>query len=68
MSAVTRRPVGDPVLYRGSSIIARYIGPDLLCEVDGNELPNFYINRTAAINAGQRFIDARASEREKKAS
>jgi len=44
--------------YQGRKIEARYMGPDLVCYVDGTELGGFYIDAQAAIEGGQRFIDA----------
>lgn len=43
--------------YRGSTIEARFMGPDLLAVVDGTELPNFFWDASAAKAAGRRFID-----------
>lgn len=44
--------------YQGRTLEARYMGPDLLCFVNGVELGGFYIDAQAAIDGGQRFVDA----------
>lgn len=44
--------------YRGRTLEARYMGPDLLAFVDGAELGSFYIDAQAAIEGAQRFVDA----------
>lgn len=57
MSKVTRKLIRSET-YHDRTIEARYMGPDLLCYVDGSELGSFYIDAQAAIEGGQRFIDA----------
>jgi len=52
--------------YRGSTIEARFMGPDLLALVDGVELANFYLNAEAAKAAGLRYVDQAIKEREAK--
>jgi hypothetical protein len=54
--------------YEGRTIQARYMGPDLLCFVDGVELGSFYIDAQAAIDGGQRFIDAEMKAAKEKAA
>lgn len=54
-----RKQVIEPVVYRGHKITATFAGPDLLAQVDGDELPHFYVNSQAAIKAGERYIDAK---------
>jgi hypothetical protein len=44
--------------YASRTIEARYMGPDLLCFVDGVELGSFYIDAQAAIDGGERYIEA----------
>lgn len=44
--------------YQGRTLEARYMGPDLLAFVEGAELGSFYIDAQAAIEGGQRFVDA----------
>lgn len=57
MSIVNRKQIGDTMEYGGHRIVARHLGPDLLCEVDGVELPNFYENVNAVRIAGEKYID-----------
>lgn len=57
MSTIVRKLIRSET-YQGRTIEARYMGPDLLCFVDGTELGSFYIDARAAIEGGQRFIDA----------
>lgn len=52
-----RKQVGETETYKGHEIKVRYIGPDLLGEVDGLEMPNFYLNAEAARNACKNYID-----------
>jgi hypothetical protein len=63
MSKITRKLIrSEP--YEGRTIEARWMGPDLLCFVTpagggtGTELGSFYIDAQAAIDGGQRYIDA----------
>jgi len=56
--ALERKVIGDPISYLGSQIVARFVGPDLLSEVDGTELGGFYMDLEAARAAGKRHIDA----------
>ena len=58
MKRVIRPPIGDPELYRGHTIIVRHTQPDVICEVDGEDLPPFYIDAEAARAGGRRHIDA----------
>lgn len=64
--AIERKAVGAPLQHRGSVIQARHMGPDLLVEVDGETLPNFYLDPTSAHKAGVRYVDDRIKAREKK--
>lgn len=52
-----RAPVGKPLEYRGHTIQPAHMGPDLICYVDGSELPHFYLNAEAARIAGRRYVD-----------
>lgn len=45
-------------VYKARTIEARYMGPDLLCYVDGVDLGPFYVDVRAAIGGGKRYIDA----------
>lgn len=60
-----RQAVGDPVTYRGHTIQARFMGPDLLSFVDGQEMPGFYVDRQAALKGGERHVDELVKEAEK---
>lgn len=55
---IEREIIGEAEEYHGRVLTARFMGPDLLGYVDGIELGGFYRNRTAAINAGKRYVDA----------
>jgi hypothetical protein len=54
---IKRKRVGDVVNYRGHEIEVRFLGPDLLCYVDGSELSPFYETLDNARKAGERHID-----------
>jgi hypothetical protein len=62
--SIARKTVGDPIEYRGHSIEARHMGPDLLCYVDGNEVGHFYRSVEAAHNAGKRYVDQIEKEKD----
>jgi hypothetical protein len=57
MSKIKRKLIRSEA-YQGRTIEARWMGPDLLCFVNGTELGSFYIDAQAAIDAGSRYIDA----------
>lgn len=61
--AVTRRLVGEPIKYKGHRVEARYMGPDLLCYVDGREVGHFYLNAEAARKAGRDHVDQLEKEK-----
>ncbi len=44
-------------------IEARFMGPDLLCYVDGQELGSFYLDAPGAIEGGQRYCDLREKDK-----
>ncbi len=54
--------------YQGRTIEARWMGPDLLCFVNGAELGSFYVDAQAAIEGGQRFVDAEIKAEQDKAA
>lgn len=62
MAKIERRLIGEPEQYRGATIEARRMGPDLLAYVDGVELPNFYLNTEAVRVAGRKYVDQRLKE------
>lgn len=62
-----RRLVVKPEQYRGRTITARYMGPDLLAYVDEIELGGFYMTAEAAREAGRRYVDAEIDAEEKRA-
>jgi len=62
---IQRPTIGEPVEYRGKKIEVRHMGPDLLAYVDGEELPNFYVDADSARAAGRRYIDQILKEKEK---
>lgn len=61
---IQRQRIGDPVEYRDHRIEVAHMGPDLLALVDGEELPNFYIDAESARNAARRHIDQTIKEKE----
>lgn len=63
---VNRQPVGEPYIYRGYKITATLIGPDLLGQIDGEEMPNFYMDLQAVRRAAERNVDLKIKEREEK--
>lgn len=64
--AVTREQIGQVEEYRGHKIVAHLAGPDLLGYVDDVELSGFYLNTAAVSAAGQRYIDGKIKDQEKK--
>lgn len=63
---INREPVGEPYIYRGYKITATFIGPDLLGQIDGEEMPNFYMDLAAVRRVGSRNVDLKIKEREEK--
>lgn len=60
--AVERKIVGEPLQYKGHKIEARYMGPDLLCYVDNQNIGQFYLNVEAVKTAGKRYVDELTKE------
>lgn len=69
MTAFKRKQIGDAETYRGHTIIVRFTGPDCICEVDGEDLPPFYVDAESARAGGRRHVDevekSKAAERDK---
>lgn len=63
---INRKPVGEPYMYRGHLITATHLGPDLLGYIDGQEMPNFYMDLAAVRRAGSRNVDLKIKEQEEK--
>ena len=63
---IERQSVGEPHRYRGFVITATHIGPDLLGQIDGEEMSNFYLDLEAVRKAGERNVDLKIKEREEK--
>lgn len=63
---VNREPVGEPYMYRGYLVTATFIGPDLLGHIDGEEMPNFYVNLAAVRRMAERSVDLKIKEHEEK--
>lgn len=63
---IDRKPVGDPHMYRGYLVTATFIGPDLLGYIDGEEMPNFYMDLAAVRKTAERNVDLKIKEREEK--
>ncbi len=55
--SITRPIVGTPEKYHDHLIAAFFVGPDLIVQVDGMEIPNFYLTAEAARAAGKRYVD-----------
>ena len=55
--SIERKQIGETLKYRGHEIIAKFLGPDLLCYVDGRELSPFYENLNAVHKAGMQYVD-----------
>jgi histidinol-phosphate/aromatic aminotransferase/cobyric acid decarboxylase-like protein len=66
--AFERKQVGDAERYHGRRLHASFMGPDLLANVNGVELPAFYLTVEAAIAAGRRYVDDQVREEAKKAA
>jgi hypothetical protein len=66
--SIKRKQVGDAERHHGRRLHASFMGPDLLANVDGIELPAFYLSVEAAIAAGRRYVDDQIREEEKKAA
>lgn len=43
--------------YRGHKIVVRHMGPDCLCEVDGDELSGFYLDVKSGRSGGERYVN-----------
>lgn len=63
---INRMLVGEPYIYRGFKITATFIGPDLLGQIDGEEMPNFYMDLAAVRRIGARNVDLKIKEQEEK--
>lgn len=63
---VERKSVGEPYMYRGYKITATHLGPDLLGQIDGQEMSNFYMDLAAVRKAGSRNVDQMIKEKEEK--
>lgn len=63
---IDRKPVGDPYKYRGHLVTATFIGPDLLGYIDGEEMPNFYLDLEAVRKTAERNVDLKIKEQEEK--
>ena len=63
---IERKTVGEPYVYKGFTIIATHLGPDLLGYIDGEELPHFYLSLGAVRRAGSRNVDLKIKEQEEK--
>lgn len=63
---INRKPVGEPYMYRGCLITAAHMGPDLIGYIDGQEMPNFYMDLAAVRRVGSRNVDLKIKEQEEK--
>jgi len=66
--AIQRKTVGAAEKYRGYAIEARFVGPDLVACVDGEELSTFYLNRNAALTGAKKHVDELTKIEQKKES
>lgn len=60
--AIERKEVGR-IEYKGRVIRALYLGPDLLGEVDGVEMGNFYVDTEAVYRVAKRDIDKEEADK-----
>lgn len=65
---VVRQQVGEPLLYKGYTIVARRASPCVLGYVDDEELPGFYANPSAVYLAGKRHVDEKIKANETRKS
>lgn len=63
---IERKPVGEPYVYKGFTITATHLGPDLLGYINGEELPHFYMDLEAVRQAGERSADLKLKEQKEK--
>jgi len=61
---IERKTIGETEHYKGHEIEVRYMGPDLLAYVDGQEVGNFYLTAEYARAAGRRYIDQQEKEKQ----
>ena len=61
--AIKREQVGKTLTYNKHKIVVRFLGPDLLCYVDGHELNGFYPTAESARIAGRKYADLIDSQR-----
>lgn len=64
---VLRKQLGEPYVYKGKSIVLRIMVPDLLCEVDGIQVGQFWRDWEAGLAAGKRHVDEMEKEAAKAA-
>jgi hypothetical protein len=57
VARVIRPQVGPTEFYRGRALIDRACQPDVICEVDGEDLPAFYLDAESARAGGRRYVD-----------
>lgn len=63
--AFERKPLGLPYVYQGRSIVLRIMQPDLIAEVDGIQVGQFWRDFEAGLAAGKRHVDEEVKEEEK---
>lgn len=65
MSAIAnwRQTIGKPQKYKGHTITVHPMAPDVLAAVNGQLLPNYYVNAESARQGGMRYIDAVEKEK-----
>lgn len=55
-----KRKVVQSKTYKDRKIEVLFVGPDLICHVDGTEVSsNFYTDVRSAVAAGERYIDGK---------
>lgn len=65
---IERKLIGEPFAYRGHTITARFMGPDLLGYLDEEELSGFYLDTAAVHGAGVKHVDAKIKAEKEEAA
>lgn len=64
---IERAKVRPTEHYRGSDVDVVFLGPDLLCQVNGQQIGGYWLNAEAASANGRRYIDQVEDEKARKA-
>ena len=58
-----REQIGQTQNYRGYSSTVHAMAPDVIAAVNGDALPNYYLNAEATRQAGMRYVDQMEKEK-----